>query len=169
MERAQGHDKELSQNENETYPRQHKDSKIRSNTARMDISMPGDDEQETPFSEDQELLISSLPVISSETELNQVDVDNQVEDGQEDAETLIKDCDITSDDTTVTLTRSLRMDVRSRVLLILSRSSLFVIGISILVAGGISSKFHPHVDPMEYENCTITTLGGVKINDTRYW
>ena len=32
--------------------------------------------------------------------------------------------------------------------------SFYVVGISILVAGGISSRFNPHVDPEEYSNCT---------------
>ena len=170
MKRAQGQDKELHNislnSPNEISPNQHLDNHMDSNVAHINRSNGDNDEQETAFSE--EPLISSLPAISSETELNQ-EVDNQVGDDQEDSEELIKECDITSDNTTVTPSRSHRMDARSRILLVLSRSSLFVIGITILVAGGISSKFHPHVDPMEYDNCTMTTLGEVKVNDTRYW
>lgn len=32
--------------------------------------------------------------------------------------------------------------------------SFFVVGICILIAGGISSRFHLYVDPVEYLNCT---------------
>lgn len=30
----------------------------------------------------------------------------------------------------------------------------FVVGVSILIAGGVSSIFHPHVDTDQYSNCT---------------
>lgn len=37
---------------------------------------------------------------------------------------------------------------------VLFHGSFFVIGVCILVAGGVSSHYHPHVDPEEYYNCT---------------
>ena len=42
------------------------------------------------------------------------------------------------------------------ILKLLSRGSLYALGLAILVVGGVSSTFHPYVDPGEYENCTIT-------------
>ena len=32
--------------------------------------------------------------------------------------------------------------------------SFYVIGLCILIGGGVSSRFHPHVDPEEYSNCS---------------
>ena len=32
--------------------------------------------------------------------------------------------------------------------------SFYIIGLCILIGGGVSSRFHPHVDPEEYSNCT---------------
>lgn len=37
---------------------------------------------------------------------------------------------------------------------LLLHGSFYVIGICILIAGGVSSRFHPHVDPEEYANCS---------------
>ena len=44
---------------------------------------------------------------------------------------------------------------RTHILKLLSRGSLFAIGLAVLVVGGVSSNFQPYVDPEEYENCTI--------------
>jgi hypothetical protein len=53
---------------------------------------------------------------------------------------------------------------RGQLLNILSRSSLFAIGLAILVVGGVASNYHPYyVDPGEYENCTTAQL-----NETMY-
>ena len=58
-------------------------------------------------------------------------------------------------------TRSQR--TRTHILKLLNRGSLFfAIGLVVLVAGGVSSNFHPYVDPGEYENCTDTE----QMNDT---
>lgn len=43
-----------------------------------------------------------------------------------------------------------------RLLKLLNRCSLFAVGMAILVVGGVSSNFHPYIDPGEYENCSIT-------------
>ena len=52
---------------------------------------------------------------------------------------------------------------RDQVLRILSRGSFFAIGLAILVAGGVASNYHPyHVNPNEYNNCTIPP----KLNET---
>ena len=32
--------------------------------------------------------------------------------------------------------------------------SFFVVGVCILVAGGVASRYHPYVDPEEYYNCS---------------
>ena len=45
---------------------------------------------------------------------------------------------------------------RSRTLIVLSRCSLFAIGLAVLVLGGVSSNFTPYVEPWEYDNCTVT-------------
>ena len=45
-----------------------------------------------------------------------------------------------------------KLSYKARKLLL--HGSFYVVGISILVAGGISSRFHPHVDPEDYTNCT---------------
>ena len=37
---------------------------------------------------------------------------------------------------------------------LLIHGSFYAIGICILISGGVSSRFHPHVDPEEYSNCT---------------
>lgn len=37
---------------------------------------------------------------------------------------------------------------------VLFHGSLFAAGVCILIAGGVSSRFHPHVDPEQYYNCT---------------
>ncbi len=49
-----------------------------------------------------------------------------------------------------------KMTYRSKKLLI--RGSFLVIGISILVAGGVSSRFKPHVDINEYSNCSTAVI-----------
>ena len=46
--------------------------------------------------------------------------------------------------------------MRTHFLKLLNRSSLFAIGLAILIVGGVSSNFHPYVNPVEYENCSIT-------------
>jgi hypothetical protein len=48
---------------------------------------------------------------------------------------------------------------RGQLLNVLSRSSLFAIGLAILVVGGVASNYRPYyVDPEEYENCTTAQL-----------
>ena len=42
----------------------------------------------------------------------------------------------------------------TRIIKLLSRGSLFAIGLAVLVVGGVSSSFTPNVDPWEYDNCT---------------
>ena len=37
---------------------------------------------------------------------------------------------------------------------ILIHGSFYVIGLCILIGGGVSSRFHPHIDHGEYSNCT---------------
>ena len=37
---------------------------------------------------------------------------------------------------------------------ILLHGSFFVVGVCILISGGVSSLYHPYVDPDEYVNCT---------------
>lgn len=37
---------------------------------------------------------------------------------------------------------------------LLIHGSFVVVGASVLIAGGVSSHYHPHVDPEEYGNCT---------------
>ena len=59
-----------------------------------------------------------------------------------------------------------RSRTHDRVLKVLNRGSIFVIGLAILVAGGVSSNFHPYVDPVEYENCTVTDESS-HLNETR--
>ena len=49
-----------------------------------------------------------------------------------------------------------RPRTRTRVVKLLSRGSLFAIGLAVLVVGGVSSNFTPYVDPWEYDNCTVT-------------
>ena len=41
---------------------------------------------------------------------------------------------------------------------LLIHGSFFVVGVSILIAGGMSSTFHPHVDQDQYSNCTSSNL-----------
>lgn len=62
---------------------------------------------------------------------------------------------------------SIRPVRTSYILRVLSRSSLFVVGLAVLVVGGVFSNYHPYVDPGEYENCTIT--GQLIMNDTSDW
>ena len=45
---------------------------------------------------------------------------------------------------------------RTRIVKLLSRGSLFAIGLAVLVTGGVSSNFTPYIEPWEYDNCTIT-------------
>lgn len=41
----------------------------------------------------------------------------------------------------------------------LSRGTFFAIGLTILVAGGVASNYHPYyIDPAEYENCTTAQM-----------
>ena len=50
-----------------------------------------------------------------------------------------------------------RLGTRTRILIVLSRCSLFAIGLAVLVLGGVSSIFTPYyVEPWEYDNCTVT-------------
>ena len=44
---------------------------------------------------------------------------------------------------------------------ILIHGSFYVVGVCILIAGGVASRFHPHVDSDEYSNCTT-------FNDSSY-
>ena len=37
---------------------------------------------------------------------------------------------------------------------LLVHGSFYVIGLCVLIGGGIASRFHPHVDPEEYSNCS---------------
>ena len=46
--------------------------------------------------------------------------------------------------------------MRTRLLKLLNRGSFFAIGLAILIIGGVSSNFHPYVNPGKYENCSIT-------------
>lgn len=62
---------------------------------------------------------------------------------------------------------SIRPARTSHILRVLRRISLFAVGLAALVVGGVSSNFHPHVDPGEYENCTVT--GQLMMNDTNDW
>ena len=41
---------------------------------------------------------------------------------------------------------------------LLIHGSFFVVGVSILIAGGVSGTFHPHVDQDQYSNCTSSNL-----------
>ena len=50
-------------------------------------------------------------------------------------------------------TRKIR--TRTRILKLLSRGSLFTIGLAVLVVGGVSSNFIPYTESWEYDNCTI--------------
>ena len=43
---------------------------------------------------------------------------------------------------------------RSRIKNLIFKGSFFVVGLAILVAGGVSSQFHPYVDTLAYSNCT---------------
>ena len=50
---------------------------------------------------------------------------------------------------------------------ILCRSSFLIIGIAVLIAGGISSNFTPHVDPDMYSNCSTSHINtNTSFNDT---
>ena len=49
-----------------------------------------------------------------------------------------------------------RLGTRTRTFIVLSRCSLFAIGLAVLVLGGVSSNFTPYVEPWEYDNCTVT-------------
>ena len=62
---------------------------------------------------------------------------------------------------------SIRPGRTSHILRVLRRSSLLAVGLAVLVVGGVSSNFHPHVDPGEYENCTVTRQ--LIMNDTSDW
>ena len=48
---------------------------------------------------------------------------------------------------------------------ILCRSSFLIIGIAVLIAGGISSNFTPHVDPDMYSNCSTSHMN-TSFNDS---
>jgi hypothetical protein len=80
---------------------------------------------------------------------------------QEDTDNLLSDVELQSmgedkDESPVT-TPSLYFNRRPlgyKCRKLLLHGSFYVVGLSILVAGGISSHFHPHVDPEEYANCT---------------
>ena len=50
-----------------------------------------------------------------------------------------------------------RPRTRTRIMKLLSRGSLFAIGLAVLVVGGVSSNFTPYVEPWEYDNCTMIT------------
>lgn len=124
----------------------------------MDSGIQVDDEEETSFSLPSNSVVSLLNGIPNEEHADDINI----MDDQEDASNkLIKDNRAESNKTR---TKSLTMKLRNRVLLVLSRSSLFVIGIAILVAGGVLSEFHPYVDNMDYENCSITGYGDVKVS-----
>ena len=43
---------------------------------------------------------------------------------------------------------------KSRIKKLIFKGSFFVVGLAILVAGGVSSQFHPYVDTVAYSNCT---------------
>ena len=49
-----------------------------------------------------------------------------------------------------------RPRIRTGIVKLLSRGSLFAIGLAVLVVGGVSSNFTPYVEPWEYDNCTLT-------------
>ena len=63
------------------------------------------------------------------------------------------------------VTTSRKLSYRVKKLLI--HGSFFAIGISLVIAGGVSSRFHPHVDPEEYSNCTYMSMSNASIMDYR--
>ena len=54
------------------------------------------------------------------------------------------------EDTVVALSKPLPYKMRK----LLIHGSFYVVGACTLIAGGVASRFHPHVDPDEYTNCT---------------
>ena len=59
---------------------------------------------------------------------------------------------------------SLSAQHRSRLKLLLCRSSLFIVGIAVLVAGGISSRYHPDVTYGNYSECVDMFQNSSTIN-----
>ena len=59
---------------------------------------------------------------------------------------------------------SLSAQHRSRLKLLLCRGSLFVVGIAVLIAGGISSRYHPDVTYGNYSECVDVSQNSSTIN-----
>ena len=53
---------------------------------------------------------------------------------------------------------------KSRIKKLIFKGSFFVLGLAILVAGGVSSQFHPYVDIPAYSNCTNGFLVNESLN-----
>ena len=56
--------------------------------------------------------------------------------------------------TSISRRRHIARKVSYKLKKLLLHGSFYVVGACILIAGGVSSHFHPHVDPEEYSNCT---------------
>lgn len=120
-----------------------------------------DSAEEIPVSRVNELQQTSDPnnIIQIETETNSETQNDEQAKTDHEVRTDTQDGDIDTPPSIPTTKRS-----RGQVLRILSRGSLFVIGLAILVAGGVASNYHPyHINPGEYENCTTAQL-----NETMY-
>ena len=136
-------------------------SKLHVHEDKVALLSDSDSAEEIPDSTVNKLQWTSDPnnIIQVETETNS-EAQND-EQTKTDHDTLNGDIDTPpyASKPTCTTERS-----RGQVLRILSRGSLFVIGLAILVAGGVASNYHPyHVSPGEYENCTT-----VQLNKTMY-
>ena len=73
-----------------------------------------------------------------------------------DAESLLPDMTIKNEDT---VKSKLRKTLSYKMRKFLFHGSFYVVGVCILIAGGVASQFHPHVDPEEFLNCTIFENG----------
>lgn len=107
-------------------------------TQHHDTSEPGEERTETSF-DTSSLSSRDYSCDEEDTENLLSDVDH--EDAEEENDVPLK-----------TVTSSKRLSYKMRKVLI--HGSFFFVGICILVAGGVSSHFHPYVDPEEYYNCT---------------
>ncbi len=52
------------------------------------------------------------------------------------------------------LKKTLNKKLSYKIKRLLIHGSFYAIGLCILIVGGVSSRFHPYVDPEEYSNCT---------------
>lgn len=44
--------------------------------------------------------------------------------------------------------------VKRKIVKLFIHGSFYVVGLCVLIGGGVSSRYHPHVDPEEYSNCS---------------